>query len=188
MKGGLKMKTGYPVSDCMTQDPISTESTTTIKDCAKLMEKYNLGSIVVVDNEKLIGVVTHQDLVFRGIAKGIKPNSQINEIMSKNVMFISPKIDIFEALEVMNQNSIRHISVVNKGKLVGYLTLKDILKIEPALFDLYVDKIRLREEHNKPIPHYEDEGICESCGNYSRMLEEFDGQLICSDCKENKEE
>jgi len=178
------MKTGYSVGDCMTQDPLTIGPKKTISDCAKLMKEHKIGSIIVVENDIPIGIVTNQDLVFRAVAKGISYNTKIEKIMSSNVIQITPDLDIFEALDVMNKNVIRHISVANEGKLVGYLTLKDILKIEPALFDLYMNKMDARlGGDNNLSPLYENDGICSMCGNYSKKLFDINGTELCAICK-----
>jgi signal-transduction protein with cAMP-binding, CBS, and nucleotidyltransferase domain len=181
------MKTGYSVGDCMTEDPLTTTSETSIKDCAALMRKHKLGSIIIVENKKPIGILTNQDIVFRVVAKGVSLKKPVLDYMSSTIITVSPNIDIFEALEVMNKNMIRHISVVKSKKLVGYLTLKDILKIEPTLFDLYADKMDIRiSGDNKISPLYEDDGICAMCGSYTKKLYDVNGTEMCSVCKKNK--
>ena len=64
--------------------------------------------------------------------------------------------------------------------------MKDVLKIEPQLFEILVEKIKLREEARKPINKInESEGICELCSNYSEVLTEKEGSLVCNDCLSN---
>lgn len=178
------MKTGYSVGDCMTEDPLVTNPDISIKDCAKLMKKHKIGSIIIVDKGKPIGILTNQDIVFRVVAQGINFKEPISKFMSTNLIKVFPKDDIFDALDVMNKNMIRHISVIKKGKLIGFLTLKDILKIEPALFDLYVDKIDSRIAGNNNLnPLYENDGICSICGNYAKRLFDVNGTEMCALCK-----
>jgi hypothetical protein len=62
--------------------------------------------------------------------------------------------------------------------------LKDILKIQPQLFELLVDKFEIREEESKPLhTEPEDEGVCQMCGKYAEKLFDKEGALICVDCK-----
>ena len=63
--------------------------------------------------------------------------------------------------------------------MIGLLTLKDILKIEPELFDLIVDKLQIKEEEHKPL---DNEGICEECGTYAPKLLARHDALICKEC------
>ena len=83
----------------------------------------------------------------------------------------------------MRDMNIRHLPVTDGSKMLGLLTLKDILKIEPQLFDLLVEKFELREEARKPINNQtENEGICQTCGQYTDNLFEKDALLLCRSC------
>jgi formylmethanofuran dehydrogenase subunit E len=75
---------------------------------------------------------------------------------------------------------------VFKGdEFVGLITTKDILKIEPQLFEILAKRIELKEEENKPINVIGDnEGICESCGNYAPELLPHEGTMVCKDCRD----
>jgi signal-transduction protein with cAMP-binding, CBS, and nucleotidyltransferase domain len=181
------MKTGYKVGDCMTIHPVTVKKESTLKECADLMRDKHVGSLLVEDDKgKIMGIVTEQDMVRRGMAALLDPSTTlITKVMEAELMTISPEKDIYEAMTVMRDYNIRHLPVMDKGKFVGFLTIKDVLKIQPQLFDLIVEKFELREEARKPIFGGEDEGVCEVCGNYSSDLEDVDGQKACPQCKEN---
>ncbi|MFT4305240.1 MAG: CBS domain-containing protein, partial [Candidatus Woesearchaeota archaeon] len=111
-------------------------------------------------------------------------NIKAEEIMTKEIITVDPKKDIFEALNIMKEFNIRHLPVIYEKKLVGILTMKDILKIEPQLFEILVEKISIKEESRKPINKIlKNEGICELCSDYVENLELKEGSLICKDCK-----
>jgi signal-transduction protein with cAMP-binding, CBS, and nucleotidyltransferase domain len=178
------MKTGYKVGDCMTIQPVTVQKTTSLKDCASLMADKHVGSLLVEEKGKIVGIVTEQDMVRKGIAKLLDPaTTPIEKVMETELVTISPDKDIFEALTMMRDYNIRHVPVIDKGKFVGFLTIKDILKIQPQLFELIVEKFELREETRKPVFGGE-EGVCEICGNYSSDLEDVEGQQVCSQCKD----
>ena len=146
------MKTGYRVYDCMTTKPISVSPDKNLQECAKIMDKNHVGALVIKSENKSLGVITEQDIVRKAIARGINPlTKKVKDFMAKKLLTISPNDDIYEALIKMRDSNIRHLPVVDKGVMVGLLTLKDILKIEPSLFDLLVEKFEIREEKRKPI-------------------------------------
>lgn len=178
------MKTGYTVHDCMTTKPISVESNIAIQECAKVMKTNHVGALVIKDNHKSLGIITEQDIVRNGIAEGKNVLSmKVKELMEKNVITIKPSEDIYNALIKMRDYNIRHLPVLEKGVMVGLLTLKDILKIEPSLFELVVEKFSLREESRKPINRIiANEGICEGCGVYSENIKHIKGSLFCNRC------
>ena len=160
------MKTGYKVYDCMTTKPISVSSESTLEECGKVMAKNHVGALVIKDSHKSLGVITEQDIVRKVIAKGVNPlGKKVREFMAAKLITISPNDDIYEALIKMRDHNIRHLPVVDKGNMIGLLTLKDVLKIEPSLFELLVEKFELREEKRKPIDRIiQKEGICQGCG------------------------
>jgi len=179
------METGYKVCDAMTRKPIILSSDNDLKECAKEMLKNHVGAIIIKDDGKALGIITEQDIVRKVIAKGINPfKTKLKDVMEKNLISISPEKDIYEALMIMRDKNIRHLPVVDNGIMVGLLTLKDILKIQPQLFDFLVEKFEIREEARKPIyKPKEKEGICQLCGKYSENLEEQDGVLVCENCR-----
>jgi CBS domain-containing protein len=179
------MKTGYKVGDCMTMHPITVNKTTTLKECADIMADKHVGSLLVEEKGKVVGIVTEQDLVRKGMAKLLDPSKAfVDKVMETELMTISPDKDLYDALKLMSDYNIRHLPVIEKGKFVGFLTIKDVLKIQPQLFELIVEKFELREEARKPILAGEDDGVCEICGNYSSNLEDVEGQSVCPQCKE----
>ena len=178
------MKTGYKVYDCMTTKPISVSSEISLEECAKVMAANHVGALVIKDDHQSRGLITEQDIVRKIIAKGINPLAKkVRDFMEKKLLTISPNDDIYEALIKMRDSNIRHLPVVNKGKMVGLLTLKDVLKIEPSLFELLVEKFELREEKRKPVDRIiEREAIWQGCGAYVEDVKKVKGSLLCERC------
>ncbi|MEM4637929.1 MAG: CBS domain-containing protein [Candidatus Woesearchaeota archaeon] len=144
------MQTDYKVIDVMTNKPVTAGKDITLKEAAQIMLDSNVNSLLVVESEKPIGIITDEDLVRKVIAKGLDPKKiRVKDIMATDLITISPGKDIYDAMKVMRDHNIRQLPVVEKGKLVGFLTAKDILKIQPELFDLWIEKYELREEQRK---------------------------------------
>ena len=181
---GELMKTGYKVYDCMTTKPISVSSDTSLQQCAKVMSKYHVGALVIKDDHKSKGLITEQDIVRDTIAKGINPvGKKVSEFMETKLITIAPDSDIYDALIMMRDQNIRHLPVVEKNEMIGLLTLKDILKIEPQLFELLVEKFEIREETRKPINRViNNEAICQGCGAYVENAEIVKDMLLCERC------
>ena len=178
------MKTGITVADAMTEKPITVTPATTILQCAQLMKRKKVGSVVVQEKGDFVGILTERDIVRRVIAGGISPKKKVREAMSSEMLTIAPEQDIFEALSLMRDADVRHLPVVSDGQLFGLVTMKDILKIEPDLFEILVQKFDLREESRKPVNRItEGEGVCQSCGSYSDDLQSQEGSLVCEECR-----
>jgi signal-transduction protein with cAMP-binding, CBS, and nucleotidyltransferase domain len=179
------MKTGFKVVEAMTQKPITIDPNASLKKAANLMSEMHVGALLVEEKKKIIGVMTEQDIVRKAVAKGNISKYQVKNIMEENMKTIEPDKDIFEAITMMRDFNIRHLPVMRKGEFFGLITTKDILKVEPDLFELLVDKIELKEEKRKPIYNIsEREGVCELCGEYSAEIVPIDGSLMCSRCRE----
>jgi len=77
--------------------------------------------------------------------------------------------------------------VVENNEMVGLLTIKDILKIEPQLFDLIVEKFNLKEESRKPINRIiPTEGLCQECGEYSEKVNKLNEIVLCENCSKEQ--
>jgi len=147
-----RVSTGYTVADAMTQEPVTISSNKTLREASKAMASEHVGALLVKEEDKIIGILTEQDIVRKGVATtGNTALKKVKEIMETNLTTTTPDEDIFEALRIMRDYNIRHLPVMHGGKFVGLVTLKDILKIEPDLYEIMVEKIELREAERKPV-------------------------------------
>ncbi|MCH9030582.1 MAG: CBS domain-containing protein [Bacteroidetes bacterium] len=176
------MKSGIQVADAMTINPVSVSPDISLLECAKIMSEKHVGAVVVKDWNSL-GILTEQDIVRKAVAKNINMNESVKNFTETKLITISPDTDIYDALIKMRDSNIRHLPVVENNEMVGLLTIKDILKIEPQLFDLIVEKFELKEESRKPINSIiPTEGICQECGEYSEKVKEINGTVLCENC------
>ena len=144
------MNTGIKVGDAMTLKPVGVAPEMHVAACAQLMKQYKVGSLVVSDGDKLIGILTENDMVRRCLAEGKNPlTMSAMDLCTENVVTVNPEEDIFDAIQIMIDYDIRHLPVTIEEKLVGFITVKDILKLEPALFDILSEKFELRESERK---------------------------------------
>lgn len=185
------MQTGYRVCDVMTRKPIAVSPQASVKECAVVMRDNRISSLVVKENDTLKGHITDDVLIREVLAKGLDASAiAAADVMLVKVPVIEPKKDIYDALMLMRDSEVRQLPVVdveNGNKLVGLLTIKDVLKIQPQLFDLLVDKIVLREEEQKlTSSRYPLEGTCDMCGQYFPKLYEVDGDFLCTKCSTSR--
>ncbi|MFH1052838.1 MAG: CBS domain-containing protein [Candidatus Woesearchaeota archaeon] len=180
------MRTGIKVGDAMTEKPVILTSDNSLRQCAQTMNDMKVSAVIVQDKDELAGIITEKDIVRKIVAKGKNPlELSIKDLMDHNVRTIGPNEDIFTALVKMRDLNIRHLPVMEGKKMVGLLTLKDVLKIQPQLFELLVHKFEIREEERKPLKRMsEKEGVCELCGEYTSELLSINKSLVCEDCKD----
>jgi len=186
------MKVGIRVGDVMTKNIISVDPETPVKKCAKLMSTKHIGSLLVMKKEKLQGILTEGDII-KAIGKGLALDLPVKKIMTRKVITIKPSSDIYDALVLMKKKRIRWLPVVVKEHLVGFLTEKDILKIQPDLFDIAIQNVRIAEEEEKwkrirAIDEYKwvKEGPCQECGAYD-LLYKVGNRYLCATCRKKEE-
>lgn len=117
------------VKDVMTQDIEVVSPRDTLKDAAEKMRTLNVGSLPVVDNDKLVGIITDRDIVVRAIAAGMEPNSTfVSSAMTSDVECVFENEDLEVAMRKMRDEQIRRILVVERDtqKLTGIIALGDI--------------------------------------------------------------
>ena len=143
------MQTGYRVMDIMTNKPVTASRDMTLKDAATLLTKEDVNSLLLVENNQPVGIITDEDIVRKCVALGLDSKKlKIKDIASVDIITISPEKDVSDALRLMREHNIRQLPVVDK-ELVGFLTVKDILKIQPDLVDLWMENYEIREESRK---------------------------------------
>jgi len=118
---------GKSVKDAMSSDVKTATPSLSLADAAKLMKQEDVGSVPVVDGERLIGMLTDRDIVVRGIADGSDPHAvTAGDIASRDIVTIRPDDDLDEALRLMAQHQVRRLPVVDDGHLVGVLAQADV--------------------------------------------------------------
>jgi CBS domain-containing protein len=106
-------------------------SSESVRAVARRMADWNVGAIAIVDDGKLVGVFSERDLMTRVVAAGLDPEATaIDKVMTKNIAVAAPAEDIDTALGKMSSLNCRHLPVVDSGKLIGMLSLRDLLLID----------------------------------------------------------
>jgi signal-transduction protein with cAMP-binding, CBS, and nucleotidyltransferase domain len=183
----LMYRTGLLVGDVMTKKPITVLPSTTIKDCAEIMRDNHVGSLIIKIDDYLAGYLTEEDIIGKVVATSLNP-SRVNasQVMSEKVVTIGPNFDIYDALLIMKKKSVRQLPVVDGERLIGLLTIKDVLRIQPQLFEMVAEKIALREEEQKMSNVSNLEGACDFCGVYSYRLSHTDEGFSCASCSSDQ--
>ena len=117
------------IRDLMTENPSSCERGTPVAEAAKVMARENVGSVPVVQGDKLVGVVTDRDLVVRLLAEGRDPQSTtVGEIASSDPVTLAPDDELDKALQLLARHQVRRLPVVEGERLVGIVAQADIAR------------------------------------------------------------
>jgi len=140
------------VFEIMTRNPVTVGEGSSIKEAANKMKSYRVSSLLILgENNNLLGIITVDDIVRLVVAPGLDvKKTLVDQVMTKRLITVDSKASIEEVISLFVDNEIRQIPIVDKNnKLEGFVTLKDILRFEPAMLELAVDSLRLEEEHRQ---------------------------------------
>ncbi len=172
----------------MNSPVITADPSDSIKQVAEKMTTSKAGSVVIVDEEFPIGIVTDGDIVTKVVSKDLTPSSvRAVEVMSKPLHIIESEKEIIEAAREMRRFGIKRLGVSYKKRLVGIISISDILAITPELFDIISEKAMIVTGRASAQPTFLA-GYCDQCNQWSDTLLEVDGRFVCRECTTGKPE
>jgi len=116
-----------PITSLMATDLVTTTTGTPVCELAELMSKRRVSSALVLDDERLVGIVTDRDLRTRVLAARLPPETPVADIMTPDPEHLSEKATIFDATLLMTRHGMHHLPVVRDEKAVGILTTSDLI-------------------------------------------------------------
>jgi CBS domain-containing protein len=182
---------GIPVKEIMTREPITVDITTKISEAAKKMVDLDVGSVIVMEGNTPVGILTERDMVRKIISKNASPDSlSMRNVITTPLITLDADEDIQKAIDLMLKMHIRRIPIVQDKKLVGLVTETDLVSVSVEMGNIFFDLINMRKERivspDLEIPEIISRGVCESCGKYSDNLDYFNGSLMCEYCRETE--
>lgn len=115
------------VNDIMTADPVQMAASSTMGDAAREMAQNDIGDVLVLDDERLCGIVTDRDLVVRGLAEGRDPaTTLLGELCTKDLETVSPNDDAGDVIRRMRDAAVRRMPVVDGDNLIGIVSIGDL--------------------------------------------------------------
>ena len=179
------------VSDVMTREPITAKPNISLFDCAKKLVKERVGSLLLIENKKLIGIISRHDILWALTKTSPEDLSKIKaiNISPRKLATIKPSATIEEAIQKMKGVKFERLPVIQEKELVGLITIRDILNFNPEFYPEIEEFARIREESRK-LKMVEkakektniNEGVCDECGNYG-ILVSSKGMFVCESCK-----
>ncbi|MEM1513519.1 MAG: CBS domain-containing protein [Candidatus Thermoplasmatota archaeon] len=179
------MKKEILVRDIMSKAPVIIKSKATVLEAAKEMKNEKVGSVIVVENGKPVGILTESDILKKIVAEGKDASKiKVKDVMSSPLVSISPDEKIEKALKLLGENRIRRLPVIENGKLVGVITERDIVQFSPLFIDLIEEWARITKERIEYERSETTPGMCEECGMTTDKLIEVNGRMLCEFCAE----
>jgi CBS domain-containing protein len=118
------------------QKPYTAPGSTSVATAAHLMKKHGVGALMIVERNRLAGIFTERDALYRVLAEGRNPaTTHVADVMTRKPRTIDPDKEIGHALLMMYDGGFRHVPVVEDGKPLGMITARDALGPELREFE-----------------------------------------------------
>ena len=114
------------VRDVMTSEPIVLQQDQTIADAAQAMRDTAVGAVLVVDGDRLCGLITDRDIVVRAVAESAPPDSPVGPLVSADLIAVGADDEADDAARVMQANAVRRLPVMDDGRIVGIVSIGDL--------------------------------------------------------------
>ena len=145
------------VKDKMCKHVVTVKSDETVRKAVKSMAENNIGCVVICQGDKLLGILTERDVMKKIVASGTDPNfTKVNDVMTKKLIGLDSEKTIQEAVDILGKKGIRRLPVIDKGRLVGIITMTDLLdamrgveseeseNLRKTVKELHLTKIKLQ--------------------------------------------
>jgi signal-transduction protein with cAMP-binding, CBS, and nucleotidyltransferase domain len=178
----IRFETRVPLSEVMRPDPTTIGTGATVAQAAAAMCHDDVGSCIVLEKNKPVGIVTEQDINCKVVARDLKPSTvHVNEIMSTPLITVGAGKTVGDAAHMMVKHRVRRLPVVNaKKQVIGIVTVRDLLTVSTEVNELMAELIEInREDAVEP-------GTCSRCNQMSDDLRRVDNQMLCLRCREEE--
>ncbi len=118
------------------------EPDATVLDAVAEMEEKDIGSLVVMDGEKLVGIITERHYARNVILKGkASPTTLVRDIMERNVIYVRPEHSVERCMALMTDKRVRHLPVLDGTKVIGIISIGDLLKFIISKQEFVIDQL-----------------------------------------------
>ena len=115
------------VRECLRTAPVTVPPGCTLEEAGQLLGSHQVGSLLVVDGDRLVGIVTDRDIAVRGVGQGMTPSAAVEAVMTADPVTIQGSDDVFAAVEVLKTASARRLPVLEDTDLAGMISVDDLL-------------------------------------------------------------
>ena len=122
------------VEDVMVKEVITVDGESTVKEAADIMNRFEIGCLIVTKDGKAVGILTERDLLKRVVSRTKNPQkTKVKTVMSKPLIVVEPDMELEEAAKLMFKLKIKKLPVVESGRLMGLVTLTDLARFQPQM-------------------------------------------------------
>jgi CBS domain-containing protein len=124
------------VKEVMNTDVKTIDRNSSIKEAAELMSEFSIGSLIVVVDSRVVGIITERDILSKLVAQAKNSEeTKVKDIMTQEVIMVEPDIDIQDAADIMMEKKIKKLPVIKENHLVGIVTATDLCNASPKMIE-----------------------------------------------------
>ncbi|OGW24812.1 MAG: hypothetical protein A2X59_08710 [Nitrospirae bacterium GWC2_42_7] len=126
------------------KEVVSIDANDSVEDTIRLMHSKKISAVIVNDKKKTVGIFTERDVVRCYVSKGKRKfrDIQVKEAMTTNLIAAKKDDDISDIMSTMVEKNIRHLPVVEKGKVIGMLSVRDIIQAQVSKLTSEIDHLK----------------------------------------------
>lgn len=147
------------IKEIMSKNIITCSKDESLLKASNLMKKNDIGFLPISDNKKIIGVITDRDIVIKALSNKEDYSNPINDYINKNIITIDVNSNIQDTLKTMGDNKIKRLIVKENNKVVGIISLSDIINSkynESSLFDTLKSIYTITDKNNNETIEIDD--------------------------------
>ena len=138
------------ISEIMSKDVVKVDNNKSVYDICNIYKDKGVGSLVVIKDDMVVGIVTERDIIERVIIKLKDPKkTKVEDIMSRNIKTIHASAKVEKAVEIMKEYKIKKLPVILNNDILGIVTITDIANILPNYSKLLEEEIQKSKENNE---------------------------------------
>jgi CBS domain-containing protein len=141
-KGGLKMKSVAELLKAKPSRVVAVKPEQSVLEAIKVLAAEDVGAVIVMSGARLVGIMSERDYTRKVVLKGRASDStRVEEIMTASVVVVSPRTKARECMALMTEKNIRHLPVVEEGRVIGMVSIRDIVSDIIADQDFTIEQL-----------------------------------------------
>lgn len=170
------------VKDVMNSPVITAAPNSSVKELADKMSKAKVGSVIIMYNDKPLGIVSDWDIVSKATIKDELPSRIVARDIMQPLQTIESEQGITQAARLLRKHNIKRLGVTYKNELVGVISSSDVIAVTPELVDVVSEKANILRGETGRSPAFIS-GYCDECNEWSDYLQYNDGKFTCEECR-----
>jgi CBS domain-containing protein len=135
------------VRECLRTAPVTVPPGCTLEEAGRLLGSHRVGSLLVVDGDRLVGIVTDRDITVRGVGEGLPATTLVEAVMTADPVVIQGSADVFDAFDMFKTASARRLPVLEDTDLAGIISVDDLLLSLVAEFGAVMSPVAQKLVH-----------------------------------------